>query len=628
MFSGDDSIISTSAQPTTSSLNVPEGTPERARKPSSSQSTSNPVIAEEEEVALTNESFILPHSQESSSDQPTVGSSRDNVLVLNDNEQLQILLAKAQRGEVTLVAQPCGDGNYILQESSTTSSIKEHHESVAKSSHETIVAVDATKEVVTEEITDQIADVTNEIMTTDIAAQESEKEAIDEPDVASKVMLVERKEAHDIIEDIPNIASKSVEIAAPSSPMTCQKPKRTRRSAIRKNQKNAELAEPSKQVQETKEPETQKEDIASEVQDEDHTLSEVVKDKLPPKSDESKEIQTATNDNEDVTMAVDEQKSDQSSGKSKRDANVPVRPGTRRSQKLKATAIETKAPEKSVKDPTQAPTPPKRTPKARKNVRQQETPTDEILAEDVPMETLEKSKNEPIKSPDVEVPPKSKRTRGKRKRSEKSQDDTTAKEETNNVVEKAPPNKKARRSNGKSKEDAKICCNACDQSFKNEKQFNVHRVKDHYGIARVKGDEGSDPTDEEILVIIRDAFRMFKPISIRCYKCKEKSFGTFPGMKYHWQTCSKTEEELDSMLEKCPYFDKCGYKNIHQLTKLHSTTCKFGYEYHAKRSRAKEEYDNVDESEYMDVSQSGRRIRGAAKRASKIMANAMGKFAL
>ena len=39
------------------------------------------------------------------------------MLVLNENDQLQSLLAKAQRGEITLVAQPCGDGNYILQES-------------------------------------------------------------------------------------------------------------------------------------------------------------------------------------------------------------------------------------------------------------------------------------------------------------------------------------------------------------------------------------------------------------------------------------------------------------------------------------------------------------------------------
>ena len=87
------------------------------------------------------------------------------MLVLNENDQLQSLLAKAQRGEITLVAQPCGDGNYILQESieneqqqqssseyiahATTSSVG----NLTKNASTT--TIQASKEVITAEITDE-----------------------------------------------------------------------------------------------------------------------------------------------------------------------------------------------------------------------------------------------------------------------------------------------------------------------------------------------------------------------------------------------------------------------------------------------------------------------------------------
>ena len=81
------------------------------------------------------------------------------MLVLNENDQLQSLLAKAQRGEITLVAQPCGDGNYILQESieneqQPSSEIISHATSPG-GNIKNITAIEASKEVITAEITDE-----------------------------------------------------------------------------------------------------------------------------------------------------------------------------------------------------------------------------------------------------------------------------------------------------------------------------------------------------------------------------------------------------------------------------------------------------------------------------------------
>ena len=84
------------------------------------------------------------------------------MLVLNENDQLQSLLAKAQRGEITLVAQPCGDGNYILQESIENEQQQPSSEFIANASHATSpvgntknTSIDASKEVITAEITDE-----------------------------------------------------------------------------------------------------------------------------------------------------------------------------------------------------------------------------------------------------------------------------------------------------------------------------------------------------------------------------------------------------------------------------------------------------------------------------------------
>ena len=84
------------------------------------------------------------------------------MLVLNENDQLQSLLAKAQRGEITLVAQPCGDGNYILQESieneqqqQSSSEYITHATTVGNLTKTASTTIQASKEVITAEITDE-----------------------------------------------------------------------------------------------------------------------------------------------------------------------------------------------------------------------------------------------------------------------------------------------------------------------------------------------------------------------------------------------------------------------------------------------------------------------------------------
>ena len=85
------------------------------------------------------------------------------MLVLNENDQLQSLLAKAQRGEITLVAQPCGDGNYILQESIENEQQQSSSEYIAHATTSSVgnltknasTTIQASKEVITAEITDE-----------------------------------------------------------------------------------------------------------------------------------------------------------------------------------------------------------------------------------------------------------------------------------------------------------------------------------------------------------------------------------------------------------------------------------------------------------------------------------------
>ena len=154
-----------------------------------------------EKVSKADENFILPDNVGENVEEPINKENNGTMLVLNDNEQLQNLLAKAQRGEVTLIAQPCGDGNYILQESieiaDTSKDVigQEQQENVKQSGHVVNAGkiIEATKEVLTEEITDECPPPLD-IVTDDIIVEQHEVGASETNTNNRKTIRVKKKE--------------------------------------------------------------------------------------------------------------------------------------------------------------------------------------------------------------------------------------------------------------------------------------------------------------------------------------------------------------------------------------------------------------------------------------------------
>ena len=70
--------------------------------------------------------------------------------------------------------------------------------------------------------------------------------------------------------------------------------------------------------------------------------------------------------------------------------------------------------------------------------------------------------------------------------------------------------------------------------------------------------------------MLKDAFTVAKK-EIPCYKCLNKRFDSLLGLKYHLKTCSKTQEELELMREKCQY---CSFSTLSkQYFKEHLLRC-------------------------------------------------------
>ena len=128
------------------------------------------------------------------------------------------------------------------------------------------------------------------------------------------------------------------------------------------------------------------------------------------------------------------------------------------------------------------------------------------------------------------------------------------------VVEETPKRKRGRKPKNyydspSTVEPAKVVkqkgdfveCEACTgNSFKSKKDFFIHNALVHGGLAFYKGETTGDQTlDEEHLVLNRLRYVFSQCSQVKCHKCFVKSFGTFPGLKYHVARCGKSKEELD-----------------------------------------------------------------------------------
>ena len=118
--------------------------------------------------------------------------------------------------------------------------------------------------------------------------------------------------------------------------------------------------------------------------------------------------------------------------------------------------------------------------------------------------------------------------------------------------------------------------------------------------------------------MIRHAFKFYK--TIKCYRCNDKAMTSFAGLKYHLQTCGKSQDEIENQMGQCPY---CPYKGfIKGYLKNHIQSCRFN----APPPVTVYDTIKVEDPDPLDVTSSGRKKRGAAKRASQRMSAVIGKW--
>ena len=76
---------------------------------------------------------------------------------------------------------------------------------------------------------------------------------------------------------------------------------------------------------------------------------------------------------------------------------------------------------------------------------------------------------------------------------------------------------------------------------------------------------GPEFTEKEIHKTLRQAFKKSKK-PVQCFRCNDKDFSTFEGIKYHLRTCGKSQEELESEMIQCQY---CNYRGLESNFNMH-----------------------------------------------------------
>lgn len=104
----------------------------------------------------------------------------------------------------------------------------------------------------------------------------------------------------------------------------------------------------------------------------------------------------------------------------------------------------------------------------------------------------------------------------------------------------------SRKTPTKSSKVSNLQCGKCPNSidtYPSLAKFKDHAIREHGGLARPLGESQELASEEEIHALLKEAFSYKKQIS--CYKCMNKKFTSFGGLKMHLLTCGKSKEECD-----------------------------------------------------------------------------------
>ena len=104
----------------------------------------------------------------------------------------------------------------------------------------------------------------------------------------------------------------------------------------------------------------------------------------------------------------------------------------------------------------------------------------------------------------------------------------------------------SRKTPTKSSKISNLQCGKCPNSidtYPSLAKFKDHAIREHGGLARPLGESQEFTSEEEIHALLKEAFSYKKQIS--CYKCMNKKFTSFGGLKMHLLTCGKSKEECD-----------------------------------------------------------------------------------
>jgi hypothetical protein len=564
------------------------------------------VQAEEQATPITTNDGATEHHNNIIAVQEADVSQHNHVIVINDDGKVESLLSKAQRGEVTLMAQASEDGHYFLVETP----IEEHKQTTfaAESlSADKNIEVDTLTHAAVDSLQVEIVQaaesrqthhesvqlphlsdpkvemiLTDELPQSDLinmTVQVEEEQPIENATPSSSAILEEvveyipkQPEPVEMTKTEPVVHVKRKRKLAPedikSEPKQVAKRQRTSgkdqvpvRRSSRKN--TIEISQPPLPEQPLQMEEPVDEFIAHVEEETSNAVELVIKPARRGRKSNVEKIET-THEKAEPDVAVTEEVPLKRPARGRRpnvkievqNEDPPIVEKIEVSQSLPEQPLQMEEPVDEFIDAVEdepfkaveqviKPARRGRKPNVKKIEKKHEKAEPEPEPEEFPLKRPAQGRRPNVK---IDVPHeeplilKRGRPSNKKQKEQKEEQPQQPEPEVTSVPVVKKPPSSQSKKNTEPEKANAIACGKCERSFIGVKDFQWHAASSHGGIVKPKGEDQA-MTEAEIMLALRAAFTLLKKIT--CFKCNQKSFTTLLGIKYHLNTCNRSKDELE-----------------------------------------------------------------------------------
>ena len=532
----------------------------------------------------------------------TSASSIDHQLVVNHNASLESLISRASRGEVTLVATKMDDGSYILVDNNQES-VQAEQETITdevvsppppeQSPKITDSNSPRKNESVPEIVTDEVVPEVQQQRSEEIVSKSPRKSevtnqvALEVPKVQDEVPKGETISEEEGMDQDPNeVTEQNDQVEPVEQTPVASKRKRDEDVEVESEAKKSKSTPNEDEIFQPQITSTAVKKVQIRYEQPEAIISSPVRTrKKHSKSASKKKKEVDDDENQDVFDELVEQIEQMKDVKGRKAKVLPVPSSRRRTRqslpepepeppKNLAQAQPVEEPSKeALKEPSKEPIEQPKLKKGRKTQEIQEQPEEKSdITEKLKVQETEQ----------IETMSKAKKGRKVKKVEEQPNLEKTELDQAEPVVRKARKGRPSRKDQGQPESQEKESVNhpgvlkvqitRGGRSKRHEKEpldedkplKSPIKTKNQGSSTIILG-IGPEFTEKEIHKTLRQAFKKSKK-PVQCFRCNDKDFSTFEGIKYHLRTCGKSPEELESEMIQCQY---CNYRGLESNFNMH-----------------------------------------------------------